>query len=65
MVVKSLKPILILFFKTVLFFSIRTNFLYWYYFSVLVPTPYIGTIFLYLYQSLVSESFFSLMILDS
>jgi len=44
MVVKNLKPLLILFFKTVLFFSIRTGLL-------------IGTIFLYMYQSPVSVLF--------
>jgi len=50
--------LLILFFKTVLFFSIRTGLLYRYRFLVFVPIPYIGTIFLYLYWSPVSVLFF-------
>jgi len=57
MVVKSLKPLLILFSKTVLFSSIRSGLLYWYHFLVSALIPYIGTTFLYLYQSLVSVLF--------
>jgi len=37
MVVKSLKPVFILFSKTVLFFYIRTDLLYQYCFPVFVP----------------------------
>ena len=57
MVVKSLKPLLILFFKIVSFSCIRINFLYRYRFSVFVSIFYIGIIFLYLYRSTVSVLF--------
>jgi len=43
MVEKSLKPVLELFFKTVLFFCIRTNPIYWYYVSISISIPCIGT----------------------
>ena len=47
MVVKSLKPVLILFFKTVPFSCIRTDSLYRYHFSIFVLILCIDTVFLF------------------
>jgi len=58
MVVKSLKSLLILFFKTVLFFGVRTDPLYWYCFPIFVLISYISTIFLHSYWSPISVPFF-------
>jgi len=57
MILKSLKPLLILFFKTALFSYIHTNLLYRYHFLVFVPISCIGTIFLYSYQPLYQYCF--------
>jgi len=65
MVVKSLKPLLILFFKTILFFYIRADLLYRYYFSVFIPILYIGTVFLYSYWFPILVRFSCIVIDDS
>ena len=65
MVVKSLKPALILFFKAVLFSCICTDNLYRYHFPIFVMISYIGTIFLYSYWSHVSVLLSFIVIYDS
>jgi len=65
MIVKSLKPLLVLFFKTVSFFCIRIDLLYRYHFLVSVLILFIGTVFPYSYRSIVFVLFSCIMLYDS
>ena len=64
MVVQSLKPLLILFFKTVLFSCTSTDLLYRYCLLVFILIPYISIIFLYSYRFSVLVLFSDIEIYD-